>query len=153
MHKKLVIYTMLSVAVVVSITACSERRYQTSSDESMPVHDEVAITQKQIPEKDSSGYIVDARRPQSRDPKAGEVASMDQTASAADIEIVAEIRRIITGSKAYSSLARDVQIHSRDGLVTLCGLAVSTDEMRELSEAAEKVPGVWRVDNQISVAQ
>jgi len=157
MHKNTIFpsvtITMLSVAVVVAITACSEQRYHTSSDESMPFHEEAAITPKQIPAMDTRGHVVDATPPQSRDPKAGEVASMDQAASAADIEIVAEVRRIIIRSDTYSSLARDVQIHSRDGLVTLCGLVVSMDEMRDLSMAAEKVPGVWRVDNQIQVAQ
>jgi hyperosmotically inducible periplasmic protein len=75
----------------------------------------------------------------------------DQSQSAADIRISADIRRAIMDDKSLSVNAQNCKIVTEGGVVTLRGVAQSQAEKDAIGAKAGAVAGVTRVDNQIEV--
>jgi len=81
------------------------------------------------------------------------VTADQQSNSRGDVKITREIRRKIVHDKTLSTSAHNVKIVTIDGVVTLRGPVASTEEKAVIGEAAKKVAGVGKVDNQLEIAK
>ena len=75
----------------------------------------------------------------------------DQGGSEADRNITAQIRKDIVGNDSLSTNAHNVKIITTDGVVTLRGPVKTTQEKAAVAAAAQRAPGVKRVDNQLEI--
>ena len=71
--------------------------------------------------------------------------------NAADSTITQEIRKAVEGHGGLSSNARNVQVATVDGVVTLQGPVKTADEKMAIVALARKVEGVKQVDDQLAV--
>lgn len=85
------------------------------------------------------------------DREANTKTPFDQSESAADIKITAEIRRAIMNNTSMSTDAQNCKIMTSNGIVTLRGPVQFLAEKEMIGTLAEKVAGVIRVDNQLEV--
>jgi hypothetical protein len=86
-----------------------------------------------------------------RDRDGGTLTPEDQSESAADRKITADIRTAITSDSSMSMNARNVKIITLNGVVTLRGPVETQGEKDAIEAKAESVAGVTRVDNQLEV--
>ena len=80
--------------------------------------------------------------------------SMNQEMQAdqpADWEITLKVKTAILSDSSLSPGNRFVSVTTNDGVVTLKGKVSDRYQMNEIVKAAEKVEGVKKVDNQMSV--
>lgn len=91
----------------------------------------------------------DPNRPITRDPASP--TPEDQGMSAEDTRITSEIRQAILADTALSAGARNIQIVSQDGKVTLRGQVASDMEKNDIETKVKAVSGVTSVDNQLEV--
>jgi hyperosmotically inducible periplasmic protein len=83
--------------------------------------------------------------------KTSRVTAADQGMSRADTGITQKIRRAVTGDKSLSTLAHNVTIVTRDGVVTLGGPVRSEQEKQNIEAKAASVAGAANVRNEIVV--
>lgn len=77
---------------------------------------------------------------------------VDQSESATDVKITAEIRRAIMEDKSMSVNAQNVKIITdKSGVVTLRGVVATQAEKDAIQAKAQAVAGVTRVDNQLEI--
>ena len=76
---------------------------------------------------------------------------IDQSESAEDIRITAEIRRALMDDKQLSTNAHNCKVITDKGVVTLRGPVDSQAEKDSIEAKAKAVAGVVRVDNQLEV--
>jgi hyperosmotically inducible periplasmic protein len=88
-----------------------------------------------------------------RDREEGAKTADQQSNSKADLEITRKIRRAIVEDKSLSTSAHNVKIVTVDGVVTLRGPVVSSEEKASVAAKARKIAGVSNVENQIEVAK
>lgn len=74
---------------------------------------------------------------------------LDQSESAADIEITAQIRRAIMQDGNMSVSAQNSKIITNGGVVTLRGVVANEGEKQAIEAKAAATAGVVRVDNQL----
>lgn len=86
-----------------------------------------------------------------RDRDGGTVTPPNQSESAADVKITADVRSAITSDSAMSVNARNVKIITQNGVVTLRGPVETQAEKDAIDAKAKAVAGVSRVDNQLEV--
>ncbi len=75
----------------------------------------------------------------------------DQSNSAADVKITAQIRQAVMADKGLSFMAKNVKIITINGKVTLKGPVKSDQERSAIEVAAKRIAGDAQVDNQIEV--
>ena len=71
--------------------------------------------------------------------------------AAADHRATEEVRRRIATDDTVSERARQVEVETNDGVVTLRGSIDSAEDRITLASLAESVPGVRRVDDRMRV--
>jgi hyperosmotically inducible periplasmic protein len=76
---------------------------------------------------------------------------MDQSQSAADVTIVAEIRKAILSDSGMSVNAQNCKVVVQSGAVTLRGVVETQAEKESIGNKAKAVAGVTSVDNQLEV--
>ena len=86
-----------------------------------------------------------------------DTANADIAAAAARVaegrqRILAEIRKAVVEDESLSTNAHNVKIITVDGKVTLRGPVDSEDERKKVVEAAKKVVGPERVQDQLELA-
>lgn len=111
--------------------ATAERDYAAADSERMPR--KVDNTGRNVPDRDGATLTPD-----------------DQSSSEPDLELTQKIRQGITSSDEMSLRARNVQVISQDGVVTLRG-PVETDQERASIEALARDAGATRIDNQLEI--
>jgi len=79
------------------------------------------------------------------------VRTLEQGVIPSDAEITQNIRRALTSTSGFSVDARNVQITSRDGEVTLRGQVRSDAEREAVITVARRVPGVTHIDQDLEV--
>jgi hypothetical protein len=79
--------------------------------------------------------------------------AFEQSQDPEDIRITAEIRRAVIDAEGMSALADNVQIVTREGVVSLVGSVETAEEKAELERIARSVAGVGQVQNQLVVNQ
>jgi len=77
---------------------------------------------------------------------------MDQSESADDIRITADIRRAVTADNALSMNAKNCKIITRGGVVTLRGPVASDAERAAIQRMAAATAGVTSVVNELEIA-
>jgi osmotically-inducible protein OsmY len=70
---------------------------------------------------------------------------------AADRRATAEVRRRIAADETMSESARQVEVTTQGGVVTLRGPVETAEERTTLASLAESVPGVRRVEERLQV--
>ena len=100
---------------------------------------------------DQRGYDADNTGRNVRDREGRAPTPMDQGGSDSDRTITAEIRKSVVSNDGLSTNAHNVKIITVDGVVTLRGPVKSNDEKAAIASAAQKTPGVKRVDNQLEI--
>jgi sporulation protein YlmC with PRC-barrel domain len=86
-----------------------------------------------------------------RDRSGGTVTPFDQGNSSTDLDTTAQIRKSVLTIDNLSINGQNVKIITVDGQVTLRGVVNSKDEKRQIAEAAAKVAGAGKIDNQLEV--
>lgn len=82
----------------------------------------------------------------------GDKTPMDQSESSAAIAITAAIRRAVMNENGMSLSAQNCKIITdAAGVVTLTGEVASQAEKDSIETLAKTVPGVTRVDNQLTI--
>lgn len=87
-----------------------------------------------------------------RDRDGASKTPFDQGENKADIQITADIRKRVVGTK-MSSNAHNIKIITLDGKVTLRGPVTTDEEKQKIDEIATSVAGAKNVDNQLEVAK
>jgi hypothetical protein len=98
-----------------------------------------------------AGYDADNTGKNVRDRDDRTVTPGDQSGSAADRQLTANIRKAIVDDDALSTYAHNVKIVTHDGVVTLRGPVKSEAEKATVVAKAQQVAGVKRVENQLEV--
>jgi hypothetical protein len=78
---------------------------------------------------------------------------VDQGNSQADIQVTKSIREAMMANDQLSFSAKNVDISTSDGKVTLRGAVKSASERAAVESAARKVDGVREIDNELVVTQ
>ncbi len=77
---------------------------------------------------------------------------LDQSQSAADIKVTADIRRSIMDDKSMSTNAQNCKIVTdKSGMVTLRGVVNSQTEKDSIDAKAKAIAGSTKVDNQLEI--
>ena len=87
----------------------------------------------------------------SRDKGGGTLTPQNQTNRINDRDLLAAVRRAVTGDKSLSTSAHNVKIVATNGVVTLRGPVKSADEKTRIEKLAQDVAGVTSVENQLDV--
>ena len=103
------------------------------------------------PPGDPENTGVNKRDAPANDRTAANPTPMDQSNKQPDLNTEAEVRKAIVGDKSLSMLAHNVKIMTANGVVTLRGPVKNTEEKAAVASAAQKTPGVKRVDNQLEI--
>lgn len=74
-----------------------------------------------------------------------------QSGARADRELTAAVRKAIVRDKSLSTYAHNVKVVTRDGEVTLRGPVRTAEEKAKVSELAQQVSGVSRVNDELLV--
>jgi osmotically-inducible protein OsmY len=77
--------------------------------------------------------------------------AMDQGQSEADVTITQTIRQAVVGMESLSFEAKNVQVITSNGVVTLRGSVENDGEKTLIVNLAQQTPGVTRVDDMIQV--
>ena len=86
-----------------------------------------------------------------RDRGGATVTPGDQGGSEADREVTQQIRKAVVANDQLSMTAKNVKIITNEGVVTLRGPVVNTQEKTKIAAIAKGVHGVKRVDNQLEI--
>jgi osmotically-inducible protein OsmY len=124
-------YATLLLAIAVAMSGCDATKSSTPQETATPQRDNSMVNQR-----DRSGTSV---------------TPLDQHENKQDIDITADIRKHVVGSK-LSVNARNVKIVTQDGNVMLRGPVATAEEKSTIEAIARKVAGDGKVDNQLDVA-
>src|SRR3954453_6548178 len=86
-----------------------------------------------------------------RDRSGDTKTSGDQSNSAADIKLSADIRRAVVGDGSLSMTAKNIKIISANGMVTLRGPVQTAAEKTQIEKLARKAAGKAKIQNQLEV--
>jgi len=75
-----------------------------------------------------------------------------QTTAATDRDLTQRVRQAISSDDSLSTSAKNVQIATNDGTVTLRGAVQSPQERQVVAAKAKQIAGAERVDDQLQVA-
>lgn len=104
-----------------------------------------------IAEVETTGNPAENTERNVRDQDDTTLTPADQHQDEGDINITANIRKVITDDDSLSVNAHNVKIITRNGVVTLRGPVDSAAEKTRLQSIAQQTPGVTQVDNQLEV--
>ena len=88
-----------------------------------------------------------------RDKDGDTLTAMDQSNKKEDLELTQKIRQEVVADKDLSTMAHNVKIITRDGVVTLRGPVKSAAEKQRVAAKAVQVAGAGRVKDQLEIAQ
>jgi len=71
---------------------------------------------------------------------------------ASDTEVTQQIHQVLASDPAFSTMARNVQVVTANGKVTLHGVVANQDEKLAVGSKAREIAGPKNVDNQLEVA-
>ncbi len=86
-----------------------------------------------------------------RDRSGDTKTSGDQSNSAEDIKLTADIRRAVVGDGSLSMTAKNIKIISANGMVTLRGPVKTAQEKAQIEKLARKAAGKAKIENQLEV--
>jgi len=86
-----------------------------------------------------------------RDRSGATVTPGDQGGSEADRDVTQQIRKAVVADDQLSMTAKNVKIITNEGVVTLRGPVVNSQEKTRIAATAKGVHGVKRVDNQLEI--
>lgn len=137
------------------LAACEDRSTSPSTTTNPPSTSVPAPQTMPTPERNPSPVTPppapDNTGRNERDRDGGTMTPEDQSESAADRKITADVRSAITSDTSMSLNARNVKIITLNGVVTLRGPVETQAEKDAIEAKAEAVAGVSSVDNQLEV--
>jgi hyperosmotically inducible protein len=86
-----------------------------------------------------------------RDRSGDTKTSGDQSNSAEDIKLTADIRRAVVGDGSLGMTAKNIKIISANGVVTLRGPVKTAAEKTQIEKLARKAAGKAKIENQLEV--
>ena len=86
-----------------------------------------------------------------RDRSGNTKTSGDQSNSAEDIKLTADIRKAVVGDGSLSMTAKNIKIISANGVVTLRGPVKTAAEKTQIEKLARKAGGKAKIVNQLEV--
>ena len=98
-------------------------------------------------EKPAADNTAKNQRDRSGDTK----TSGDQSNSAADIKLTADIRKAVVGDGSLSMTAKNIKIISANGVVTLRGPVQTAAEKTQIEKLARKAGGKAKIQNMLEV--
>jgi osmotically-inducible protein OsmY len=79
-------------------------------------------------------------------------AMVDKASTEADRSLNQRIRQALSGDTALATVARNIQLETEDGEVTLHGSVTSERAKADIAAVVEQVAGVKKVENQLRTA-
>jgi Predicted periplasmic or secreted lipoprotein len=86
-----------------------------------------------------------------RDRSGDTKTSGDQSNSAEDIKLTADIRKAVVGDGSLSMTAKNIKIISANGVVTLRGPVNTAAEKAQIEKLARNAAGKAKIENQLEV--
>lgn len=80
-----------------------------------------------------------------------EVTAMDQSDNANDQVVTRKIRQAVVADKDLSVTAANIQIITRNGVVTLMGMVRSAAEKDRVEKIADRLKGDNRLENKLQI--
>lgn len=141
----------LAVAAAAFATvACSDGH--DSSDRTPPVgaegRDPATAERDYAPEREMPPRAADAERDPARDQ--GTLAPGDRSEVASDRELTQKVRQALSSGSEMSAQARNVEVTTEDGTVTLRGAVTSEQERTKIESLARSV-GATQIDNELEI--
>lgn len=99
----------------------------------------------------ATGTEVDNTRMNKTDRNNTRRTAQGQSEAEADRRLTAAVRKAIVRDKSLSTYAHNVKVVTRDGVVTLRGPVRTSEEKAKISDLAQQVSGVSKVDDQLLV--
>ena len=99
----------------------------------------------------ATGSEVDNTRMNKVDRNDTQRTAQGQSGARSDRELTAAVRKVILRDKSLSTYAHNVKVVTRDGEVTLRGPVRTSEEKARVSELAQQVSGVSRVNDELLV--
>jgi len=99
----------------------------------------------------ATGSEVDNTRMNKVDRNDTQRTAQGQSGARADRELTAAVRKAIVRDKSLSTYAHNVKVVTRDGEVTLRGPVRTAEEKAKVSELAQQVSGVSKVNDELLV--
>jgi osmotically-inducible protein OsmY len=103
------------------------------------------------PSSRADSYPPDNTGANVRDRDGSTLTAGDQSETKADIRITQEIRQALIADKSLSMNAHNVKVITTSGVVTLRGPVDTSEEKAKVYAAAQRVPGVSRINNQLEI--
>ncbi len=107
---------------------------------------------KHVTDGDGQPIAADNTGTNKRDRDDGEKTADDQKNAKSDLDLTAEIRRVIVKDKDLSTNAHNVKIIVQNGKVTLKGPVASKTERATVEKKAADIAGANKVVNEMAVA-
>lgn len=98
-----------------------------------------------------TGTEVDNTRMNKADRNDTRSTAQGQSGAQADRRLTAAVRKAIVRDKSLSTYAHNVKIVTRDGVVTLRGPVRTSEEKAKVSDLAQQVSGVSKVNDRLLV--
>ncbi|HKO93399.1 MAG TPA: BON domain-containing protein [Polyangiaceae bacterium] len=95
-----------------------------------------------------------AADPMSERDRSGVSATPDEhAASEADQRVTREIQQALSDDARLAMVAKEVEITTLDGVVTLRGPVKSREEKAQVAAVAQRVNGILRIDNRLDIVK
>lgn len=150
--RRVVIFALAPLGL---LAACEDRNVSPTTTTNPPSASAPAPQTMPSPERNPSPVTPppapDNTARNERDRDGGTMTPGDQSESASDRKITADVRSAITSDTSMSLNARNVKIITINGVVTLRGPVETQAEKDAIEAKAEAVAGVSSVDNQLEV--
>ncbi len=78
---------------------------------------------------------------------------LDQSENETDRTITQKIRQAIVSDNAFSTNAKNIKIITINGVVTLRGPVISSEEKDAIARKVSSIQGIVKVDNQLEVTR
>lgn len=82
-----------------------------------------------------------------------EITATDQSDNAADQAVTRKIRQAVVADKELSLTATNIQIITRDGVVSLLGMVRNQAEKDKIEKIANRLKGDNRLENKLQINQ
>ncbi len=148
--------SILSLSAILLLASCADDRASSMTNEGGqkgPASNakQDAATDAHPPTRVSEAADNSARN--ERDREGGTLTPMDQSENEADLAITQRIRQSVMDDDLLSTMAKNVKIITRGGVVTLRGPVATESERKAIADKAINVAGVMQVDNLLEVAR
>ncbi len=149
------VHAVVTLSLVGALTGCDDRRSNTNGADNTGTGNGTApaTTTGRDSRSTTTTPQPDNTAVNERDRNSSTPTPMNQSESAEDIRITADIRKAVLGIDRLSVNGQNCKIITRAGVVTLRGPVASQEEKDMIATKAQAVTGVTSVVNELEVTK